>query len=255
MKRTGLSMMRMRDPARAAAPVGELLRDAAARRHERVLGRDEEARSRARSGERRRTGEESLTPRSPGRRYWAAARRPRCFERSIGKRAAVRSRGLATRPRPRRRRARRPAPVVRAAEPGRLHALAVVARRDGRRPCLREAGRRRRLAAHVAPRGAWSTSTYTDPSYRATGASPTTARRAVLAIELLADAHWPPPYPDRRRTAIRMLSRKSPPQPLPPHFPPGSTNRRAGSGSLPTCHPSSGSGSARRRGWSGPCRR
>ena len=43
MKRTGLSMMRMRDPRAPHASVCELLEARASRRHERVLGRDEEA--------------------------------------------------------------------------------------------------------------------------------------------------------------------------------------------------------------------
>ena len=50
------------------------------------------SRSRARSGRPRRSGEESSRPVLRGAAYWAAARRPRCFERSIGERGGWHSR-------------------------------------------------------------------------------------------------------------------------------------------------------------------
>ena len=52
--------------------------------------------------------------------------------------------------------------------------------------------------------------------------------RAVLAIELLEDAHWPPPYPADVSPLFHALEGVAA-EPLPPHFPPGRTSRRAGS--------------------------
>ena len=127
------------DPRPPHASVGELLQTRASRRHERVLGRDEEA---VREHDQENGEELERNRHAPfsGAQVLGGSSSSKMLRANYRRAAAVRSRGLAARPRTRLRRARRYAPVVRAAEPGRLHALALVARRDGRRPRLREAG-------------------------------------------------------------------------------------------------------------------